>query len=622
MNIKKITATYHISSNGFGYISFFNSAGEKETLTGIVDNRNDVFDGDTVSAAIQTITAPDGSVSKKIKITEILNRAKDTIVGVYLCDGQKRFVMPYYYIPFRVPVKSGDFENYNHGDLVLAKLNSFKSVTAIKATPIMNFSSAELLDSNARALIYNNKILMDISDDAVEEGIKLSSVSADSFISQRQDYRSKNIFTLSASLYSPRHHAFSINKTDSGYTLGIYVSDTAEFVAKNSAIDEEARLRGRACFKHYACSPMLPRALINSVLNFNDNQSKLAIGVFIHLNNSGHIVDCEFTECIIKPSVHAYHEDTDSLFINADPSAVMPLRTKYSTIYDQLELLFELAAKRKSIKNARGVPDFYETVTLFEAAEQNEEISRSYIEKASETSMVIKELFITAGEAVAQKMNKTKTPCLYFYRKERLFHYNEEAPLNLKILPSELDLSESGYFEKAIDFAEKNNAQLEIYKLFTYEFEFPRFSSEPVFDYYYKTSGLVRFLHPVTEYSSLVAHRIIKAFIHGKTAEDEINSYLTDILPLERNVDIAEKKILRMFEIETARKEKGTIYTAKALRQMPEGLYAITSTGLLGVIPNEFINQTIPPLSEISVRTTETSFNGPKLRFEIVSRET
>ena len=84
--------------------------------------------------------------------------------------------------------------------------------------------------------------------------------------------------------------ALSVKKiAENKYLLGIHIADVEHFVAENTILDEEARLRTTSVYLTHRVIPMLPRLLCENFCSLNPDVPRLAFSVFVEINENAEI---------------------------------------------------------------------------------------------------------------------------------------------------------------------------------------------------------------------------------------------------------------------------------------------------------------------------------------------
>ena len=78
-------------------------------------------------------------------------------------------------------------------------------------------------------------------------------------ISGRLDLRAEPILTIDSASAKDLDDAISARKTERGFELGVHIADVSHYVKPDSALDQEAFLRGTSVYLPARVIPMLPQ---------------------------------------------------------------------------------------------------------------------------------------------------------------------------------------------------------------------------------------------------------------------------------------------------------------------------------------------------------------------------
>src|SRR5206468_12689540 len=94
--------------------------------------------------------------------------------------------------------------------------------------------------------------------------------------------------------------AIQVEKTNSGWRLGVHIADVAAYVEPDSELDREARRRGNSVYLPDRVIPMLPQRLSNGVCSLNPEVDRLTHSVFIHFDRNGVARSARFARSVIR----------------------------------------------------------------------------------------------------------------------------------------------------------------------------------------------------------------------------------------------------------------------------------------------------------------------------------
>ncbi len=327
----------------------------------------------------------------------------------------------------------------------------------------------------------------------------------------RTDFRNETVFTIDGNDSKDFDDAVSIVKTESGYRLGVYIADVAQYVTDGSPLDREAFRRGTSVYLADRVIPMLPEELSNGLCSLNEGEDRLVLAVVIALDESGERIGFEVCEGVIRSAARMTYSGVQAI-IDGD----VRLRQKYSALVPSIELMKELAEKRMKLRESKGSIEFLPTETeiKFDSVGHVVDIAK----KPALFSMgIIEEFMILANCAVAEKFERLKLP--FVYRA-----HEKPSPEKIEALNDYLDAVGAGVNCPADPAPEQiakllagvrpdilsavSRVAIRAMAKATYE---PKNEGHfGLAEKYY-----CHFTSPIRRYPDLAIHRIIKAYLRG-----------------------------------------------------------------------------------------------------------
>ena len=148
-------------------------------------------------------------------------------------------------------------------------------------------------------ILYQHNIKTGFSREETQQARSFESEIVVKDYPQRRDLTSEIIFTIDGEDTKDIDDAISIDRLEKGYRLGVHIADVSHYVSENSAIDQKAQERGTSVYVVDRVVPMLPVELSNGLCSLNPKVNRLAMSVYITLDEYGTILDYEFFESII-----------------------------------------------------------------------------------------------------------------------------------------------------------------------------------------------------------------------------------------------------------------------------------------------------------------------------------
>ena len=117
--------------------------------------------------------------------------------------------------------------------------------------------------------------------------------------------------------------AISVRRTERGFDLGVHIADVSHYVREDSAVDEEAFLRGTSVYFADRVIPMLPKELSNGACSLNAGEDKLTFSALIRLDDKGEIVSYRFQKTVIHSKVRGVYSEVNRIFSGEADEALL-----------------------------------------------------------------------------------------------------------------------------------------------------------------------------------------------------------------------------------------------------------------------------------------------------------
>ena len=136
--------------------------------------------------------------------------------------------------------------------------------------------------------------------DVLEQAERISEQVDARQLEEREDLRKEFIVTIDPDDARDFDDAIQVEKSKSGWQLGVHIADVAAYVEPGSALDREARRRGNSVYLPDRVIPMLPERLSNGVCSLNPGVDRLTHSVFIHFDKNGAAKSARFARSVIR----------------------------------------------------------------------------------------------------------------------------------------------------------------------------------------------------------------------------------------------------------------------------------------------------------------------------------
>ena len=227
-------------------------------------------------------------------------------------------------------------------------------------------------------------------------------------VRKRRDFRSFQIVTIDGETARDFDDAVAVRKLENGnFELQVHIADVAHYVTPDSALDQEARLRGTSVYFPDRAVPMLPLELSTDICSLRPKVDRLVMSCVMEVDSRGEILGCELSEGIIRSAERMTYTDVNAV-LEGDAGA----RQRYAELVPSFELMRDLALILNRKRMRRGSIDFDlpEPVIEFDELGLMKSITRS---ERNLAHRLIEEFMLSANESVASYLENKRIATLY-----------------------------------------------------------------------------------------------------------------------------------------------------------------------------------------------------------------
>src|SRR5438067_9918752 len=556
-----IAGKLHIHQAGYGFL-ISEKPGESDIFIA-AENTGTAMHGDRVVARISP-DEPSGRIKgrREARVIRILERAHDTIVGTL--QRSRNF---YYVVPDdpRIvhDVYVGQVSNSPQGESAVADL----PLAASKVAPQIGDKVVLRLEAWESRHVNPEGEIVEVLGPASAPGIDMLSIIRKYHLPTefprdvldqakgiperinsrqfegREDLRGEFIVTIDPDDARDFDDAIHVEKTGSGWRLGVHIADVAAYVEPGSALDREARRRGNSVYLPDRVIPMLPERLSNGVCSLNPGVDRLTHSVFIQFDKNGVAKSARFARSVIR-SAHRLTYKQAYAILKSSPR---------DQLGEQLHVAWELASllRRKRFEHGSLDLDFPEVKVRLDETGKPARLER--IEN-DESHQLIEECMLAANEAVARELKKREVPTIYRVHEnpdpEKLAEYREFVlSFNYKVG----DLTHRGELQRLLASTRGKPEEQAVKIGLLKSLKRARYAPQPLGHYGLAKPNYLHFTSPIRRYADLVAHRAL-ARHNGKSQSridiGQIASIAEHISMTERTAADAEIEAVRMKKLE------------------------------------------------------------------------
>ena len=450
------------------------------------------------------------------KVIQILERGNERVVGKIFLSKNSAMVMPddvKFGKDIVVPISK--ILNAQNGDKVVVKIDNYSNKKNPVGQVVEVLGAPNKIETEVKAIIRSYDLYEEFPKKVVDYANTMPDEVDKKKYANRRDLTKLNCFTIDGEDSRDLDDAISISKNSDGtYKLGVHIADVGEYVTYGSVLDKEAFKRGTSVYFPSLVLPMLPRNLSNGICSLNENENRLALSVFMDINDAGVVKNYDICESIIQ-SKKRFTYTTVTKILEGDEQAIKenkPFVNDLLTMNELNKILIKMREKRGAIDF--DIPEV--KITLNDLGDVLN------VEKAprDDSHRLIESFMVAANETIATHYNKIKAPFVYRIHEtpdgEKMANFvrlatkmgvkttvNPEnvAPLDLQKILKQVSEMDCKYMLNKICLRSMKKA---------------KYSPDCIGHFGLASVKYCHFTSPIRRYPDLTIHRIIKADLRGE----------------------------------------------------------------------------------------------------------
>ena len=375
--------------------------------------------------------------------------------------------------------------------------------------------------------------------ETLEEAQAVEPIITGAELRRRRDFRNVAIVTIDGESARDFDDAVAVRRLENNnFELQVHIADVAHYVRPESALDEEARLRGTSVYFPDRAVPMLPLELSTDICSLRPRLDRLVMSCAMEIDHRGEIVRYELSEGVIRSVERMTYTDVNAV-LEGDPRA----RSRYSQLVPSFEMMRDLALILNHKRQRRGSIDFDlpEPVIEFDEFGLMKSIARS---ERNTAHRIIEEFMLSANESVAGYLENRGIASLYRihekpdakrvydfeviaatfgyslgvgalpiqriqFKTDRRAAYGTGKRLRELEIPKEVHITPRMYQKLTDKIAGKPEERILSY-LMLRSLKQARYSEENLGHFALAAPTYTHFTSPIRRYPDLIVHRILK----------------------------------------------------------------------------------------------------------------
>lgn len=538
---------------GFGFVTV---EGRDQDVFIPADRTGGAMHGDRV-----TITIEEGEGSKRPEATviRVLERANESVVGLYEKSRGFGFVIPDNQKLSRdIFIPQGCDSGAVTGHKVVVRVRDFGDGKDKKPegviTEILGHINDPGIDILSVVRAYN--LPEEFPVQVMEQLKVIPDTVLPNDYTGRKDLRHLKTVTIDGEEAKDLDDAITIEKTGAGYELGVHIADVSHYVLEGSPLDNEALKRGTSVYLTDRVIPMLPHKLSNGICSLNQGEDRLALSCLMEIDGKGNVTGHEIVKTVIRVDRRMTYTAVNAV-ISERNQEVTEEYADFTVMFEQMKELADILRKKR---HGRGSIDFDFPESKIILDEKGSPVEIKPYDRNAATRL-IEDFMLLANETVAEDYFWQETPFLYRIH---------DKPDGEKMIKLGTFINNFGYIlrmpageahpkeiQKLLDKVEGTPEEALISRLTLRSMRQAKYTTQNLGHFGLATKYYTHFTSPIRRYPDLQIHRIIKECLDGKM-DGKRTSHYEKILPevavkssaLERRADEAERETDKMKKVQ------------------------------------------------------------------------
>lgn len=450
------------------------------------------------------------------RVMGVIERSNKPIVGeLDVFDGQAFLLPDKKAFPFDIKL-SHNIPNDKNGQKASVLVQDFPSNSRYPTGKVLEYlGKAGTNDAEMHSIVAEFGFRIAFSDAVIAETETFPNELTEGIsYSDRKDLRKILTFTIDPADAKDFDDAISYEKLPNGnLSIGVHIADVSHYVTQDSALDQEALLRGTSVYLADRTIPMLPEKLSNNLCSLRPNEDRLAFSAVFEVDVQGNVLNRWFGKTVIH-SVRrfSYEEAQERIVSGAGDLAA------------ELQLLNTLAKKYTAARFASGAMSFESDEVRFEMDDKGKPL-RVLLKKRFDAHRLIEEFMLLANKEVAKFVKEKQKPELPF------IYRSHDSPSQEKLMDLARFCQMFGY---KLDYSNDQRLRTSLNQILTSVQGKPEediitqsairsmaravYTSERSDHFGLAFTHYSHFTSPIRRYPDLLAHRILYRYLQDEPA--------------------------------------------------------------------------------------------------------
>lgn len=554
------------------------------------------FNGDTVEVEITEAPDPSGGRSAEGKITRIIERKTEQVIGEFIpyTDDEIADYNLYGYV--KAKLKKGPEHiiqiemnglNPTRGEIVSVDITHYPAYKGEDMRGVVTETIGHKDEPGIEILsiVHKHNIRSEFPDEVLAEAEQVPDQISAADLKGRRDLRGQQIITIDGADAKDLDDAVTVERLDNGhFQLGVHIADVSHYVREDSALDKEAFERGTSSYLTDRVIPMLPQRLSNGICSLHPKVDRLTLSCEMEINQQGNVVAYDIFPSVIRSVERMTYEAVNHILEEKHPQT----RKQYQSLVPMLEEMAELHHILEQKRRHRGAIDFDSDEAKIIVDKDGKAIDIELRERRV-GERLIESFMLVANETVSEHYSKADLPILYRVHEQpdeskmkRFLEFITTFGLTAQaskdsITPKDL--------QGVMDRIKDEPYEAVISMLLLRSMQQARYDVDPIGHYGLGADYYSHFTSPIRRYPDLILHRLIHYYDEVGRSQQDKKRWASRLPDMAKHSSEAERRAIDA-ERETDELKKTEFMADKVGQEFMGTIISITGFGMFIQLPN------------------------------------
>lgn len=554
------------------------------------------FNGDTVEVEITEAPDPSGGRSAEGKITRIIERKTEQVIGEFIpyTDDEIADYNLYGYV--KAKLKKGPEHiiqiemnglNPTRGEIVSVDITHYPAYKGEDMRGVVTETIGHKDEPGIEILsiVHKHNIRSEFPDEVLAEAEQVPDQISAADLKGRRDLRGQQIITIDGADAKDLDDAVTVERLDNGhFQLGVHIADVSHYVREDSALDKEAFERGTSSYLTDRVIPMLPQRLSNGICSLHPKVDRLTLSCEMEINQQGNVVAYDIFPSVIRSVERMTYEAVNHILEEKHPQT----RKQYQSLVPMLEEMAELHHILEQKRRHRGAIDFDSDEAKIIVDKEGKAIDIELRERRV-GERLIESFMLAANETVSEHYSKADLPILYRVHEQpdeskmkRFLEFITTFGLTTQaskdsITPKDL--------QGVMDRIKDEPYEAVISMLLLRSMQQARYDVDPIGHYGLGADYYSHFTSPIRRYPDLILHRLIHYYDEVGRSQQDKKRWASRLPDMAKHSSEAERRAIDA-ERETDELKKTEFMADKVGQEFMGTIISITGFGMFIQLPN------------------------------------